>query len=120
MRFIAWNLAVAAWLLLSAFALPHSAASAALTGLSAVLIGTFALASAGVPALRFVNALLAFFALGWAALLLPDMGGLARVHNALAAAVVCALALIPGRATYASAAAPEPDAEAPPARRSTG
>jgi hypothetical protein len=120
MRFIAWNLAVAAWLLLTAFALPHSAASAALTGLSAVLIGTFALASAGVPGLRFVNALLAFFALGWAALLLPDMGGLARVHNALVAAVVCALSLIPGRATFASAAAPEPDVEAHPARRSTG
>jgi hypothetical protein len=107
MRFIAWNLAVAAWLLLSAFALPHSPGSAALTGLTAVLVGTFAVASPGLPGLRFVNALLAFFALGWAALLMPDMGGIARVHNALLAAVVCALSLIPGRSTIAGAAAPE-------------
>jgi hypothetical protein len=108
MRFIAWNLAVSAWLLLSAFILPHSPASAALTGLTAVLIGTFALASPGLPGVRFVNAALAFFALGWAALLLPDMDGIARVHNALAAAAVCALSLIPGRSTFTSAAAPEP------------
>lgn len=108
MRFIAWNLAVAAWLLVSAFALPHSPASAALTGLTAVLVGTFALASPGLPGLRFVNAILAFFALGWAALLMPEMDGVARVHNALAAAVVCALSLVPGRATIQSAAAPEP------------
>lgn len=120
MRFIAWNLAIAAWLLLSAFALPHSAASAALTGLSAVLIGTFALASAGVPGLRFVNAVIAFFALGWAALLLPDMGGLARVHNALLAAVVCALSLIPGRSTFAAAAAPDTEVDAQRPQRSTG
>jgi hypothetical protein len=108
MRFIAWNLAVSAWLLLSAFALPHSPASAALTGLTAVLVGTFALAAPGLPGLRFVNALLAFVVLGWGALLLPEMGGLARVHNALLAAVICALSLIPGRSTVASAAAPEP------------
>jgi hypothetical protein len=108
MRFIAWNLAVAAWLLISAFVLDHSPGSAALTGLTAVLVGTFAVASPGLPGLRFLNALLAFFALGWAALLLPEMGGLARVHNALAGAVVCALSLIPGRATISSAAAPEP------------
>ncbi len=120
MRFIAWNLAVSAWLLLSAFMLDHSPASAALTGLTAVLVGTFALASAGVPGLRFVNALLGFFALGWAALLLPDMGGIARVHNALLGAVVCALALIPGRATYSAAAAAEPEADARVPQRSTG
>jgi hypothetical protein len=108
MRFIAWNLVVAAWMLLSAFALDHSPASAALTGLTAVLVATFALASAGIPGLRFLNALLGFFALGWAALLLPEVGGVARVHNALLGAVVCALSLIPGRATLSAAAAPEP------------
>lgn len=107
MRFIAWNLAVAGWLLFSAFAFPHSPASAAFTGLFAVLIGTFALASPGLPGLRFVNAGLGFI-LGWAALLLPDMDGLARVNTALVAAVVCALSLIPGRATFSSAASPEP------------
>jgi hypothetical protein len=118
MRFIYWNLAIAAWLLLSAFALPHSPGSAALTGLVAVLVGTFAVASPGLPGLRFVNALLAFFALGWTALLMPDMGGIARIHNALVAAAVCALSLIPGRSTLLAAA--EPDREEPAPRRSTG
>jgi hypothetical protein len=120
MRFIAWNLAVAAWLLLSAFALDHSPSSAALTGLTAVLVGTFAVASPGLPGLRFLNAILGFFALGWAALLMPDVGGFARVHNALFGAIVCALSLIPGRATFTSAAEPEttPDARLP--ERPTG
>ena len=107
MRFIAWNLAVAAWLLLAAFALPHSPASAALTGLAAVLIATFALASPGLPGLRFLNALLGF-GLGWAALLLPEVDGLARLNTALVGAAVCALSLIPGRSTIVSAAEPEP------------
>jgi hypothetical protein len=106
MRFIAWNMAVAAWLLISALALPHSADSAALTGLLAVLIGTFALGSPGLPGLRFVNAVLALV-LGGAALLLPEVGALARVNNALVAAGVFALSLIPGRSTISSAAAPE-------------
>jgi hypothetical protein len=101
MRFIAWNLALASWLLLSAFALPHSPTSATVTGASAVAIGVLGVASAGRPGLRLLSAGLAFFALGWAALLLPDMGGLARVHNALAAAALCALSLIPGRSTTA-------------------
>ena len=107
MRFIAWNLAIAGWLLFSALALPHSEDSAALTGLLAVLIGTFAVASPGLPGLRFVNALLAFV-LGWAALLMPEVGALARVNNAVVAAAVFALSVIPGRSTVVSAAAPEP------------
>ncbi len=107
MRFIAWNMAIAAWLLLSALALPHSVDSAALTALFAVLIGTFALASPGLPGLRFANAGLAFV-LGWAALLLPEVGALARVNNALVAAAVFGLSLIPGRSTAPAQAEPEP------------
>ena len=106
MRFIAWNLAIAAWLLFSALALPHTEDSAALSGLLAVLIGTFAVASPGLPGLRFVNAGLALV-LGWAALLLPDVGALARINDALIGAAVFALSVIPGRSTVASAAAPE-------------
>ena len=106
MRFIAWNLAIAAWLLFSALALPHTEDSAALSGLLAVLIGTFAVASPGLPGLRFVNVGLALV-LGWAALLLPDVGALARANDALIAAAVFALSVIPGRSTVASAAAPE-------------
>jgi hypothetical protein len=98
MRFLAWNMALSAWLLIAAFALPHPPASAALTGLLAVLIGTFALASPGLRGLRFVNAALALV-LGWAALLLPEVSWIARVNDAIVAAVVFALAVIPGRST---------------------
>jgi hypothetical protein len=104
MRFIAWNMALAAWLLLSAFALPRTAGSAALTGLLAVLIGTFALASPGLRGLRFVNAVLALV-LACAALLLDEVSGLARVLDAMVAAAVFALSLVPGRSTEP---APEP------------
>lgn len=108
MRFIAWNMAVAGWLLFSAFALPHSPGSAALTGLVAVLVGTFALGSPGLPGLRFANALLALV-LGWAALLMPDVELLARGNNAVVAAVVFFLSIVPGRSTAAPpAGAPQP------------
>jgi hypothetical protein len=96
MRFLAWNMALAGWLLFSAFALPHSPGSAALTGLLAVLIGTVALCSPGLRGLRFVNAVLALV-LAVAALTMPDVGWLARIHDLLMAATIFALSIIPGR-----------------------
>jgi hypothetical protein len=110
MRFIAWNMALAAWLLISAFVVGHTEESAALTGLFAVLIGTFALASPGLRGLRFVNALLALV-LAWAALLMPELTGLARVNNAVVAALVFALSLVPGRSTDLPEAAADPSPE---------
>lgn len=98
MRFIAWNMALAAWLLISAFALGHSAESAAATGLLAVLIGTFALASPGLPGLRFANSAFALI-LAWAALLMPEVSTVARANSAIVAALVFALSVIPGRST---------------------
>lgn len=115
MRFIAWNLALSAWLLISAFAFGHTEDSAALTGLLAVLIGTFGVASPGLRGLRFVNAAIAL-GLAWAALLMPDVAALARVNNAVVAAIVFALSLIPGRSTDLPAEAS--DAQAPEQRRS--
>jgi hypothetical protein len=113
MRFIAWNMALVAWLLLSAFALPRSADSAALTGLLAVLIGTFALAAPGLRGLRFVNAVLALVLAG-AALLLADVSALARVSDAMVAAAVFALSLVPGRSTSTDPAAePAPPSPEP-------
>jgi hypothetical protein len=100
MRFITWNLALAAWLLFSAFALGHAPGSAALTGLIAVLVATFALGSPGLRGLRFANTLLALI-LGWAALLSTDTSMLARVNNALVAAAIFALSVVPGRSTVA-------------------
>ncbi len=96
MRFIAWNMALAGWMLLSAFAFPHSEGSAALTGLMAVLVGTVALASPGLPGLRFVNALLVL-ALAAASLTMEGVGWPARVHNLLLCGAIFALSIIPGR-----------------------
>jgi hypothetical protein len=98
MRFIAWNLALAAWLLISAFVFPHTAESAALTWVVAVVFGIFGIAAPGLPGLRFFTAVLAFV-LGWASLLLEGVSWPARVNNALVAAAVFALCLVPGRAT---------------------
>jgi hypothetical protein len=103
MRFIAWNMALSAWLLISSFAFTQSEESLALSALMAVLMGTFAFASPGLPGLRLVNALLALI-LGWAALLMPGLSGIARVNNALVAAAVFALSIIPGRSTGAEPA----------------
>lgn len=107
MRFIAWNMGLAAWLLISAFALGHSEESAAVTGLLSVLIGTFALASPGLPGLRFANSAFALI-LAWAALLMPEVSGLARANSAIVAAVVFALSVVPGRSSGAAAVAPQP------------
>ncbi len=108
MRYIAWNLALAAWLLISAFAFGHSEESAAVNGLIAVLIGTFSLASAERPGLRFANSAFALV-LAWAALLMPNVSGAGRVNSAIVAAVVFALSVVPGRATgHAPASDPEP------------
>ncbi|HEX9052157.1 MAG TPA: hypothetical protein VF841_16630, partial [Anaeromyxobacter sp.] len=97
MRYIGFNLALGAWLLVAAFALGHSEESAAVNGLIAVLVGTFSLASADHPALRFANSAFAL-ALAWAALLMPNVSGVGRVNSAIVAALVFALSVVPGRA----------------------
>lgn len=101
MRFIAWNLAFAAWLLVSAFALSHSAPSILLTCVAALAIAVLAFASRGLPRLRLAIALVALI-LGGAALLLPEVSGPARLSNGLVAALVFALAVVPGRADLAA------------------
>jgi hypothetical protein len=98
MRFIAWNMALAAWLLIGAFAFGHTAESAAMNGLLAVLIGTFSIAAPGLPGLRFANTAFALI-LGWAALLMPDVSVFARVNSAAVAAIVFALSVVPGRSS---------------------
>ena len=98
MRFIAWNMALAGWLLITAFAFGHSPESAAVNGLIAVLIGTFSIAAPGLPGLRFANTAFALI-LAWASLLMPDVSALARVNSGLVAAIVFALSVVPGRST---------------------
>jgi hypothetical protein len=107
MRFIAWNLAISAWLLIASFALPRTPASLVLTTVLAVLAGTFAFASRGLPGLRFFITAFALV-LGWAALLVPDLAWVTRVHDGIAAAFLFALSVVPGRS---GSPAPAPAAE---------
>lgn len=105
MRFVTYNMALAAWLLVSAFAFGRAEESAAVAGLIAVLVGVFSLASPGVPGLRLANAAFALV-LAWAALLVPEASGAARVNDAIVAALVFGLSVVPGRSTGASTASP--------------
>jgi hypothetical protein len=109
MRYIAWNLALAAWMLISAFVFPHTLQSAALTWVTAVLIGVLALVSRGKPAVRLLTAVLALV-LGSTSLFLEGMSGGARISNALVTAIVFALSSIPGRASGGEGAgSPDPN-----------
>ncbi len=103
MRFVTYNMVLAAWLLVSAFAFGHGEESAAVTGLIAVLVGVFSLASPGVPGLRLANSAFALV-LAWAALLMPEASAAARINDAIVAALVFGLSVVPGRSTGASTA----------------
>jgi hypothetical protein len=93
MRFIGWNLLFATWLLVSAFALPHTAFSQATTWVAAIAIGGLAILSVGRPAARFAISAIAVF-LALVALLLPGMSVAAAVSNAIVAALLFALSLV--------------------------
>ncbi len=110
MRYIAWNMALSAWLLISAFAFGHSMESAAVNGLLAVLIGTLSIAAPALPGLRFANSALALI-LAWAALLMPDVSGIGRINSAVVAAIVFGLSVVPSRST-GSVRAAQPAAKA--------
>jgi hypothetical protein len=97
MRFLQLHLGIAAVLMLTAFLLGHSEGSAALTALLGMLIGTIGFAAAGMPVFRLLNAPLAVF-LFCVAVFSTDSSMLARGANALIAALVLALSVIPGRA----------------------
>ncbi len=106
MRFMQIHLGIAAVLMMTAFLFGHSEGSAALTALLGMLIGTIGFAAAGLPVFRLLNAPLAVF-LFCLALFSTDSSGLARVANALVAALVLALSVIPGRA-WGTTAQPNP------------
>ena len=109
MRFIAWHMILAGWLLLSSFALPYGENRMAFTALLAVFIGTIGLGAPGLPGLRFVNTLLAMV-LAATALLIGDIEWLARINSLAVALVVFALSVIPGRSWGAAVAKDEPGA----------
>ena len=109
MRFIAWHMAVAGWLLFSSFLLGYGENGMAFTALLAVLIGTIGFASPGLPGLRFANTVLAVV-LAATALLISDMAWPARVNSLAVALVVFALSVIPGRSWGPALVKDEPGA----------
>jgi hypothetical protein len=109
MRFMAWHLAVAGWLLFSSFLLGYGENGMAFTALLAVVIGTIGFASPGLPGLRFANTVLAVV-LAATALLISDMGWPARINSLVVALVVFALSVIPGRSWGPALAGDEPKA----------
>ena len=93
MRFLGWITLLAAWLLLSAFVLPHTPATAAATGAAAFAVPLFAALAVGRPALRFVVTAIAVL-LALTALLAPSIPTPAAISNALVAAALAALSLV--------------------------
>lgn len=108
MRFLFWNLLFSTWLLLSAFALPQTPLSSALTAITAFAVLLFAFLAAGRPALRFVITALALV-LGMTAVFLPGGSLATAVSNGVVGALLFALSLV--RPTHA--AATERDAAQP-------
>lgn len=98
MRFIAWHMAVAGWLLFSSFLLGYGENGLAFTALLAVLIGTVGFASPGLRGLRFVNTLLAVV-LAITAFMIADLEWPARANSLAVALVIFALSVIPGRSS---------------------
>jgi hypothetical protein len=109
MRFIAWHMALAGWLLISSFALGYGENGLAFTALLAVLIGTIGLAAPGLPGLRFANTVLATV-LAATALLISDLSWLARINSLVVALAVFALSVIPGRSWGQALVKDEPKA----------
>lgn len=93
MRFIGWNLLFAAWLLVSAFVLPHTAFSQLTTWVVAIFFTAAALLAADKPGARFAISALAV-ALAVIALLMPGMSAAAVVNNLIVAAILFALSLV--------------------------
>ena len=109
MRFIAWHMALAGWLLFSSFALGYGQNGLAFTALLAVVIGTIGFASPGLRGLRFVNTVLAIV-LAVTAFTITDMEWPARINSLVVALVIFALSVIPGRSWGPALAGDEPRA----------
>ena len=106
MRFLAWNLLFATWLLVSVFALPHGPVSLAVTWVAAVAFGALGVAAVGRPGARFAISGIAVL-LALAALLVPDVSTPAAVNDAVVAAILFALSVVqPAHATAARAVKP--------------
>ncbi|HSB19829.1 MAG TPA: hypothetical protein VLD85_07480 [Anaeromyxobacteraceae bacterium] len=91
------NLALAVWLFVSAYLLPHSAATSWNSMIVAVLVAAVALmafSSPGRPGIRWVNAVLAVW-LFVAALVMPHVSLGTSLHDVAVSVALAALSLIP-------------------------
>jgi hypothetical protein len=93
MRFMAWNVAFSAWLIVSTFAFQQSGTSFLLCWITALVVSIVSAASPVKTDLRFVISILSFL-LFWGAFLLPDVSWGARISNAIVGALLFALALV--------------------------
>jgi hypothetical protein len=91
MRFLGWSALLAGWLVVSAFVLPQTAASAMVTVLAAFLTLSFAAFAVARPPIRYLNTAVALLL---AAAALFGEPGAAAISNALAAAALFALSLV--------------------------
>jgi hypothetical protein len=96
MRFINWNVAIATWLLLSAFALPNTPTSMAIMAISAFAVPVVALFAGVRPGARYLISILSLV-LATLMLLLPGVSAAARISTMLVAAALFALSLISPR-----------------------
>lgn len=96
MRFIGWNVAIASWLLVSAFALPHTPTSSALSAVAAFLVPIIALFAGARAGVRYLISLLAL-ALAALMIMMPEVSAAARISNLLVSAALFALSLISPR-----------------------
>ncbi len=94
MRLLGWNLLLAACLVVSTFALPHTPFTQAATCVAAAAVGAVAIVAVGRPAARFVISGIAF-ARAMGALLVPDVSTAAAVSDAVGAAILFALSIAP-------------------------
>jgi hypothetical protein len=93
MRFMAWNVFLSSWLIVSTFAFAQGGTSTLLSWATALLVSVVAVLSPAKTALRFLISL-ASFVLFWSAILLPDVPWPARVNNAIVGAVLFALSMV--------------------------
>jgi hypothetical protein len=91
MRFLGWSSILSGWLVVSAFVLPQTAASALMTVLAAFLTLSFAAFAVARPAIRYLNTAVAILLAGAALFGEP---GAAASANGLAAAALFALSLV--------------------------
>jgi hypothetical protein len=93
MRFMAWNVGLSAWLIVTSFAFPQSGTSFILAWATALLVSVISVAAGTRADLRMINSL-ASFVLFWSALLLPDLSVAARISNGIVGAILFALSLV--------------------------